>query len=174
MTTTTTKGIRSGRHLTRPRHLTPRQLAIRIGGRMLTGLLLVALTLTLVIGYGMLDNRWYRVVGVEGGSMAPTIQMGDLIFIGRADHLEIDDIGVFQVNGKVVTHRVVGIGPDGSYLTQGDANPTPDRWNGASVEVVGKYLFRVPLIGSAFSSGIGAWFTASDRLTATISGAGST
>ncbi|MGA7096511.1 MAG: signal peptidase I [Acidimicrobiia bacterium] len=169
--TSTTKDIRSGRHLSRPRHLTGRQLAINVASRMLTVLLLVALALTLVIGYGMLDNRWYRVVAVDGGSMAPTIEMGDLIFIGRADQLDIDDVGVFQVDGKVVTHRVVGISPDGSYVTKGDANPTPDRWSGASVEVVGKYLFRIPLIGSLFSSGIGAWFTASGHLTATVSGA---
>jgi signal peptidase I len=177
--TVTTNRRATGRDVKGPRHLAPREKQARyrghpLVGRLLTALLLVLLAVTLVTGYGTVDNRWYKVVAVKGGSMAPTIEPGDLVFIGRADHLEIGDIGVFQVNGKVVTHRVVGINADGTYMTQGDANPTPDRWEGADINVVGRYLFRIPMIGAGFSSGVGAWYTDSDSLGFSVSEADAT
>jgi signal peptidase I len=148
-----------GRHRTKKAGAISHNPLRAIGGRMLTVVLIIALTATVAIGYGMVDNRWYRVIGVDGGSMTPTIDRGDLIFVSRPTDIAVGDIAVFRVDDHLVTHRIIGISADGSYITQGDANPSPDHWNGANVEVIGEYLFRLPLIGTAFSSGVGAWYT---------------
>jgi signal peptidase I len=118
-----------------------------------------------------MDNRWYKVLSVDGASMEPTVNQGDLMVVTRPRTLEIGDIGVFQVDGRLVTHRVIGIESDGSYITKGDANPSPDRWNGSQIEVVGVYRLRIPLVGHLLSSGVGAWFTDSERLGTIVSSA---
>lgn len=96
--------------------------------------------------------------------MAPTIETGDLTFISRPDQIEVGDIAVFRVNGSIVTHRIVDIEDDGSYVTQGDANPSPDRWDPGSVEVIGVYLFRIPLLGNLFGPGVGAFLADRGRV----------
>lgn len=110
------------------------------------GLVFILLLLALVF-YGTTNNRWYKVIGVQGESMSPTIKRGDLILITRPVDPGVGDIGVFQVDGKIVTHRIVDITPQGEFVTQGDANATPDDWSGAQVRLVGIYRARIPWIG---------------------------
>jgi signal peptidase len=162
----TSIAIATARHIRqRGRHRKP-PVTAKVIGRLTTVALLAILLLMLAIAYGTVDNRWYRVLSIQGNSMAPTIETGDLTFISRPDHIEVGDIAVFQLNGSIVTHRVVAIEDDGSYVTQGDANPSPDRWDPESVEVVGVYLFRIPLLGNLFGSGVGAFLT--DRAGVTV------
>lgn len=111
------------------------------------GFLAVALALLVVVLYGTVNNRWYQVIAVQGESMEPTIDQGDLILFTRPDDPEAGDIGIFQVNGKIVTHRIVDIADDGSYITQGDANLTADDWSDAQVQLVGIYRARIPWLG---------------------------
>jgi signal peptidase len=160
-----------GRHLAGPRpHVGAAHARLRpLLGRLVSLLLMVGLLLSMVVVYGMMDNRWYKVVGVVGDSMSPTIEMGDLIFLTRPEVVEVGDIGVFQVDQRAVTHRIIGISADGGYLTQGDANPTPDDWEGADVDLVGIYRFRVPWLGRLLSAGTGAWFTDGEVVGASLS-----
>lgn len=159
-----------GRHLPRHRHL-QRTRAPSVGERVVVWILILSFLAMAAITYGVMDNRWYKVLSVDGGSMEPSINQGDLMVITRPLTLEIGDVGVFQVNGRLVTHRVVGVEPDGRYVTQGDANPSPDRWDDGVVEVVGVYRFRIPLLGNLLSSGIGAWFVDSDTLGVSVTSA---
>ena len=111
------------------------------------GALVFVLALLVVVFYGTTNNRWYMVLGVQGQSMAPTINRGDLILVTRPEDPEVGDIGVFQVDGKVVTHRIMDITPEGDFLTQGDANDTPDDWSEAQVRLVGIFRGKIPWIG---------------------------
>jgi signal peptidase I len=127
--------------------------------RLASGLnLALVLTLTalllggVALAYGATDNRWYKVIAIQGESMEPTIAEGDLIVITRPERVEVGDIGVFQVDGQVVTHRIVGIDPGGELVTQGDANPTADDWGNAEVRLVGVYRLRVPWLGRVLAS----------------------
>lgn len=165
------------RHRRRGRHRKESSIpaTVKRGGRVLTSAILaLALLLVGAIAYGSIDNRWYRVVSVQGGSMAPTINLGDIAFVGRPDSVEVGDIGVFQVNGHIVTHRIVGIDEDGNYITQGDANPSPDRWNPDKVRLAGVYLFKIPLLGNVFGHGIGAYMTDREVVSFSANGASDT
>jgi signal peptidase I len=99
------------------------------------------------IAYGMIGNRWYSVVAVQGGSMEPTIGRGDLIVVVPPPAtLEPGMIVTMSAEGRIVTHRVVEVSADGSLVTRGDANNTEDKWTGR-VTVLGLYQFTIPAIG---------------------------
>jgi signal peptidase I len=134
-------------------------------------LLVVAITMALFVGYGLIDNRWYHIIEVSGSSMNPTINAGDAIVIVRPpQRIEAGMILVFEVNGGVVTHRVVSVAPDGTFTTQGDANPTPDDWAPEDVTVVGRYVFRIPDLGRVLTA---LPFPASERSAAFLTDADS-
>lgn len=114
-----------------------------------TRVVLAALIATAaVLAYGLIDNRWYKVLAVDGASMAPTIHAGDAIVITRPpDVLRPGMILTLQVENRLVTHRLVGVEPDGTLVTRGDANDAADDWSGLSVHVVGRYRLQVPFVG---------------------------
>lgn len=105
----------------------------------------------LFLAYGVVDNRWYHVVAVKGGSMTPTIQAGDLIVVTRPpQQVQPGMILTLEVDHAVVTHRVVQVNADGSFITKGDANDVRDDFSGNTVRIVGQYQFRIPLLGGLF------------------------
>lgn len=125
----------------------------RVVGAALTAALVAAVLGSLFIGYGLVDNRWYHVLGIEGGSMAQTILPGDLIVLARPPAVvEPGMILTLEVDGQIVTHRVFKVLPDGRFITKGDANDVPDDFGRNRVRVVGQYIFRIPAIGSALSA----------------------
>ena len=89
------------------------------------------------------------------GSMYPTIQVNDLIFVKKTDakNLQVDDIIAFQPQGDivVVTHRIIGI-EEGrgtrAYITKGDANNTKDMEPCEHFQVVGIYFGKIAGIGA--------------------------
>ncbi len=152
----------------------------------LDGLIILALLFLLFIAYGSLPNRWYQVLAVTSGSMAPTFQPGDLIVISRPpEQVKPGMVLTLWVNGSLVTHRLIGLTADGELLTKGDANSTPDDWTGDDVQVKGLYRAHIPLLGYlmnvrslfkgmtstsswyidansvAIGLGVGEWFTSS-------------
>ena len=96
-----------------------------------------------------------RIVGlypyvIQSGSMEPTIHAGAVAFIDqRADEVQIGDIVAFrhpEDEEIVVVHRVVETHED-SFLTQGDANETPDSAEIPMACLVGRYKFSIPWLG---------------------------
>lgn len=85
---------------------------------------------------------------VYGGSMTPAIKVGDLVIVKEVDPSLIGEgeIITFQKEGKIVTHRVFDVLPDG-FVTKGDANNAPDIGPVYNVDVVGKVVFVVPYVG---------------------------
>jgi len=138
-----------------------------------TGFLILVLCFLVAVGYGLLDNRWYHVLAVEGGSMQPTIDWGDLIVITKAPkELKPGMIVTMQIKGMIVTHRVLQVDP---LVTQGDANGTPDTWKPEDVRVVGVVRFWVPKLGRMLErvhltgSASGARFRDSERVSGEVS-----
>lgn len=81
------------------------------------------------------------------------LQVDDIVVIERVDSLE--DIKLYDIvsyahpEGINVIHRVVGFYDDGSLLTQGDANSTPDNVRVTLEMVNGRYAgIRIPVLGS--------------------------
>ncbi len=128
------------------RHISPRSGS---KDQILTAALVLALLAVMALGYGLIDNRWYRVVSVEGGSMQPSIRPGDAIVLVRPpERLSVGDVVTLQANDTLVTHRVVEVATDGSFATQGDANQTADDWTGVDIHVVGRVALTIPRLGS--------------------------
>ena len=143
-----------------------RRRVIRWLRRITTAALVMAVAAVAFVGYGLVDNRWYHIIAVEGGSMAPTIEAGDAIVVTRPPaHIEVGMILVLSVDGRLVTHRVVEVDESG-FHTKGDANEARDDFSENEVNVVGLYRFRLPEIGQILdgAEGSGAYFAGSESV----------
>ena len=73
----------------------------------------------------------WRPYVVQSGSMTPRIDVGDVVLASpESDPAALlGRVTVFddpEKNGLVKTHRVITLNDDGTMVTKGDANPTPD------------------------------------------------
>lgn len=94
---------------------------------------------------------------VLSGSMSGTqeghIEVGDLIFVGKAevDELKVGDVIAYMTGGTTITHRITAIetAEDGSLLftTKGDANDAEDTELVSEEQLVGVYQGRIPGLG---------------------------
>ncbi|RLG16450.1 signal peptidase I [Nanoarchaeota archaeon] len=91
-----------------------------------------------------------RFLVVLGGSMSPTINMGDLVIVTPTnfEEVKINDVIAFRDRDRniPVTHRVVNI-TEGGLITKGDANEDPDHWVVKPDDIIGKVSFTIPLVG---------------------------
>lgn len=125
------------------------------------GLMLIC-NLTIIIKGTINPDRPPSVLGVTpmavlSGSMSGDaedhIEVGDLIFIGKAepDELAVGDVIAFMQNKAVVTHRIIGIETDENgkllFSTKGDANNAEDRNPVSEDDLVGVYMGRIPKVG---------------------------
>lgn len=123
---------------------------------------IIIINLTLIINSYIHPEELPGVFGVKpaivlSGSMEPTIQTGDLIFIHNTDTQELQegDVICYLASGTAVTHRIVGTaaGEDSRprYITRGDANDTQDRlpvapdqvqgiWKGGRIGGLGSFI----------------------------------
>ena len=85
---------------------------------------------------------------VLSGSMEPTINVGDLIFVKDTKNIKEQDIISFQVENAVITHRVIEITKNNTYITKGDANNIEDTEEIAKDKIQGKYFFKIGKIGN--------------------------
>lgn len=77
------------------------------------------------------------------GSMEPTIKAGDLIIFKEQPEYDVGDIITYGLQGTCVTHRVIEKSDDG-FVTQGDANNTPDKKIISPYEILGEVEYIVP------------------------------
>jgi len=125
------------------------------------GFLLIC-NLTIIIKGTIAPERPPSVLGttpmvVLSGSMSGEaedhIEVGDLIFVGKAEaaQLKVGDVIAFMEGDVVVTHRIIDIGTDEggklSFSTKGDANNAPDLRPVSEDDLVGIYKFRIPKVG---------------------------
>ena len=92
-------------------------------------------------------------VVVQGTSMEPTYEDGDLVLIRKAVHYEEGDIIAFRAGGPAddprrVIHRIVGESDAGAFITQGDNRDRTDPWSPFPDEVIGRAVLHVPEVGS--------------------------
>lgn len=88
---------------------------------------------------------------VMSGSMSPAIRVGSVAFVRATDEVKVGDIVTFKNPNDPstnFTHRVISI-EEGKIKTKGDANNAPDSWELTQADVVGKFLFSIPLLGYA-------------------------
>lgn len=100
----------------------------------------------------------YQTYVVLSGSMEPTIHIGSVIVATAVDpnELRVGDIITYQrpTDKESVTHRIVQIkgSADGrAFVTQGDANGTPDLGDIRFDRLAGKVQMSVPYLGYIFN-----------------------
>jgi signal peptidase I len=131
------------------------RMARRIVRRILDVALVAAVLLAVFVAYGVVGNRWYHIVSIVSGSMEPAIATGSLVVVTPAPAvLEPGMVISFIGDGRLVTHRVVAVRPDGLPVTRGDANNVDDHF--AKVTVVGRVAFSIPLLGFVLPSAGGS------------------
>lgn len=101
---------------------------------------------------------------VMSGSMSPTVQTGDVIFVYEREPstIETGDVITYSLNDRqreVTTHRVVDIVRNDQgqrlFVTKGDANEDPDPYRVSPGDVIGVMPTwngipaRVPFLGHA-------------------------
>ena len=95
-----------------------------------------------VLGHG--------IAVVISGSMAPEIQVDDLVVFAKKDEYGIRDVIVYEGNTYPVTHRIVAMRTDGDgktwVTTRGDANNTDDDEFPAD-RIVGEVVLVIPKVG---------------------------
>jgi signal peptidase len=100
---------------------------------------------------------------VEGPSMEPLFQTGDLVIIVKSNNIDVGDIIVFKkkIGNGYIIHRVISVNTRNGtsyYVTKGDNNPLPDYQEFEALgipqeRVVGKVLevngipVKIPMIG---------------------------
>jgi len=116
----------------RPR---PSTVARWAGGLLVLGLLAVAL-LALP----------FQLFAVRTGSMAPTFDSRAAILVRTGEYRQGEPIA-FVHAGEVITHRFVAVNPDGTLVTKGDANESPDPWAVHRADVIGGVVGSAPRLG---------------------------
>ena len=115
---------------------------------------LAGVLIALVVGaFGVL-RVWPPFAVVMSGSMAPTINTGDLVVLERLRApARIGDVVAVNVPDEararygyppVVIHRVFRISPDGTIRTKGDARPQPDPFTIPRTAVDRRVVAHIP------------------------------
>ena len=90
-------------------------------------------------------------VVVSSGSMAPALDVGDLVVVepyhGQGIHTGTVVVFDDQAAGRSTIHRVVKVKDDGTFTTRGDANPTADSTPLELSEVDASGRFLLPRMG---------------------------
>lgn len=93
-----------------------------------------------------------NVYTIISGSMQPTYNVGDLIYVKKvpAEMIEVGDPITFVLNEDLVvaTHRVVKIDTENQrFYTKGDNNQIADTNPVHFKNLIGKPIFKIPYLG---------------------------
>ena len=128
---------------------------INMIGCILNILIMVVVVITIIGLYYMaqvkiLNKDYANIFGytffeVATGSMANTINIGDIVVVKVNETFKQNDIIVYKEENSFITHRVIKI--DGQDLiTRGDANNSEDKPI-KSDQILGKVIYIIPKIG---------------------------
>ena len=97
----------------------------------------------------------HRIYIVDSGSMSPTINVDSMIIVKelKPNEVQVKDVITYYGHNKQsrVTHRVVDVEDNGrSFITQGDANEVSDPMPLDGDKLIGKVVFKIPMIGKVF------------------------
>ena len=92
----------------------------------------------------------FEIYSVVSGSMEPALPMGSIVYVEHVEPetVEPDDIIAYNVDGSIITHRVVeNHFVEGEYVTKGDANEKEDFNNVHYRDLIGRVKYHFPVIG---------------------------
>ena len=91
-------------------------------------------------------------VVVDGSSMEPTFEDGDLVLVRDEESYAHGDVIAYRAGGHFrdptrIIHRIVGDRTGGGYVTQGDNRDRTDPWFPTDDDIIGRSWMHVPLAG---------------------------
>ena len=93
----------------------------------------------------------FTPLAVVSGSMSPGIETGDMVIIWKGNkNIKPGDIIAYRLDNVLVTHRVKNISDTNAtevFITQGDANEIHDIRMVERSQILGKYVFKIPMGG---------------------------
>lgn len=109
-------------------------------------------TVLLGAAFLLITSKTNKVWGLQSfvvltGSMQPTISEGSVIFTQKQPTYTKGDIIAFKQGNITVTHRVIEVNKDRSFITKGDANNSLDSKPVVNSDVLGKEVLSVPSLG---------------------------
>lgn len=118
--------------------------------------LLILVSIMIIIGIyyiiqiKVLNNDYANMFGytffeVATGSMANTIEIGDVVIVELTKEVSENDIIVYKDENSFVTHRLIKKN-DNELIAKGDANNSEDKPI-TSEQILGKVIYIVPKIG---------------------------
>ncbi len=116
------------------------------------GVVLLGLVVVLSFAQNLPIPGNFQSLVVMSGSMEPKIHTGSVAIVKPSEEVKVDDIITFKDPREpknLITHRISEISENEIIKTKGDANNTPDNWEVTKDNIVGKFLFSVPLLGYA-------------------------
>lgn len=116
--------------------------------------ILIVLTSTMIFVSNKLKVP-YKIYTVESGSMRPTLNKGDLIVTKDSATYTIGDIVTFAPatatkKYQAITHRIIDakdISGTTLFTTKGDFNNAADIDPLYKNQIVGRFVFKIPLVG---------------------------
>lgn len=114
-------------------------------------LVFVAMTVVFAaVFFVLLGDLPVKFYIIQSGSMAPSINIGDLVIVKVAENYFPNEVVTFTDRaGRIVTHRITHKedGKEIRFLTKGDASPAPDLERVSVAQILGKVWLTVPLAG---------------------------
>lgn len=83
----------------------------------------------------------YSLFKTETGSMADTIEIGDIVIVKLGNAVKENDIITFKQDGNIITHRVIKM-TENEIITKGDNNNSEDKPISES-DIIGKVIFII-------------------------------
>jgi signal peptidase I len=93
-------------------------------------------------------------VVIQGSSMEPTYEDGDLVVVREDSRYEHGDVIAFRAGGTFddptrIIHRIIGGTAEDGFVTQGDNRDRTDPWRPSTEDVIGRAMLHVPMAGDA-------------------------
>ena len=83
----------------------------------------------------------YSIFSTETGSMSPTIEKGDIVFVKLGEQVQEKDIITYKKDNVFITHRIIKIDGE-SIIAKGDNNNTEDEEISKNA-IIGKVSFII-------------------------------
>ena len=94
----------------------------------------------------------FKSYSIATESMMPTLAVNDMIYVYPVsfESLNKGDVITYVIDdkGTTITHRIISIDEDNKTVqTQGDNNEYPDIEPVEEKNIIGKMVFKIPLLG---------------------------
>lgn len=114
--------------------------------RLATAVLLMALGILI---WPATLGGWATYVVVNGNSMQPGYETGDLVVLRQQTTYEVGQVAAFAVpdTDARIIHRITGGDAVNGYVFQGDNRSSADQWRPVAADVLGRQILHVPGAG---------------------------